>query len=234
MPAVYPGRFNCHNYHTPEAQSQQPWASAGGETCKFHENWPIRDEITRAPKQAAMQNLHTARRPYVSLLRLTRPSPQPLQFALQSMAVLDQSSVAFSLPSIVSFSPTAVSNRRGYKFSRHHRLLSPHPHPFQLRLTCRPHPPRKSPRHSRRGAPRHRRDLQSQPASYAPPVELHFASVLSRFFRGFVIVRNRAGMHGFIPPSPLQNADLLSHDLDLSRQCGERGRKALDPYLTQK
>ena len=43
---------------------------------------------------------------------------------------------------------------------------------------------------------------------------------------------NRAGVNGFISPYPLQDTDLFSHDLDLSRQCGERGRKALDPYLT--
>ena len=43
---------------------------------------------------------------------------------------------------------------------------------------------------------------------------------------------SRAGMNGFISPYPRQNTDLLSHDLDLLRQCGERDRKALDPYLT--
>ena len=43
---------------------------------------------------------------------------------------------------------------------------------------------------------------------------------------------SHAGINGFISSSPLQNTDVLSHDLDLSRQCGERDRKALDPYLT--
>ena len=43
---------------------------------------------------------------------------------------------------------------------------------------------------------------------------------------------SRAGMNGSISPYPLQNTDLFSHDLGLSRQCGERGRKTLDAYLT--
>ena len=127
------------------------------------------------------------------------------------MAVLNQRSVDFSLPSFVSFPPTAVSNPRGYEFPRHHRFFSPHPHPFQLRLARRPHPPRNSRWHSRCEALPYRRNLPSQPASFAPPVELYFDSVLGRFPRGFVPVGSRAGMNGFISPYPLQNIDLLSH-----------------------
>ena len=149
-----------------------------------------------------MKKLHKARRPHVPLLRLTH---------LQPMAVLDQRSVDFSLPSFVSFPPTAVSNPRGYEFPRHHRFFSPHPHPFQLRLARRPHLPRNSRWHSRCGALPYRRNLQSQPASFAPPVELYFDSVLGRIFRGFVTVGSRAGMNGLISPYPLQNIDLLSH-----------------------
>ena len=125
-----------------------------------------------------------------------------------------------------------LPSNRCYKFPRHHRLFSPYPHPFQLRRMRRPHPPRKSRRRFRCVAIPYRRNLQPQPTSFAPPVEFHFDSVLSRFHRGFVSVGSRAGMDGFVSPYPRQNTDLLSRDLDLSRLCGERGRKAVDPYLT--
>ena len=137
---------------------------------------------------------------------------------------------------ILAFLSLLPSNRclqpMGYKFPRHHRLFSPHPYPFQFRLTRRPHPPRKSRQRSRCRALPYRRNLQLQSASFAPPVELDFDSVLSRFLTVFVTMGSRVGMNGFISPYPRQNTDLLLHVFDLSRQCGGRGRKAFDPYLT--
>ena len=178
MPAAYPRPFTCPKYQTPEKQRQHPSVSAEGETASQRRSHS-RAKVSGREKVAQSEtSTRTPSPPY---------APCPLTVPVRSSAYGCTRSTKrrLHLAFLCLFPPTAVSNPRGYEFPRHHRFFSPHPHPFQLRLARRPHPPRNSRWHSRCGALPYGRNLQSQPASVAPPVELYFGSVLGRFLRGF-------------------------------------------------